>query len=125
MRSFRAGGAHACCVRVCETEPVLSSYGTGCGFAWVEEARLQVSAPGQEGAGLWSARCPGRVPAGRAGGGGRGACRARALHRGTLPVEVIEVTGRLDQSSHAWEACRENTRKVLREATSCSRPQQG
>lgn len=56
------------------------------------------ASPGQE-AGLWSARCPGRVPAGRAGGGGRSACRAR-LCAASSGLERA-VTGRLGQSCDA------------------------
>lgn len=83
VRSLSAGGAHAwwqSARRVCSCgwpERGVAAGLTEASRGW--RRRGCRSAPGSREAGL-SARCPGRVPAGRAGDGGRGACRARALH---------------------------------------------
>lgn len=81
------------------------------------------ASPGQE-AGLWSVRCPGRVPAGRAGGGGCSACRARlcavssGLEQAQLMEGLAKVVMRRECAGKARGLC-------FRVAAGCSRPQQG
>lgn len=67
---------------------------------------------------------PRRVPAGRAGGSGRSACRARlctassGLERAQLLEGLTKVVMRGERAGKARGKC-------LRVAASCSRPQQG
>lgn len=113
MRSLRAGGAHACCVRVCVTEPGTEFLRD---WLWLRVGGGGAAAGQRPGAGGGRAvvrRLPGEGP-GRAGWGRRPRCMpGQSSARGALRVVVSAVTARFDQSSDAWEACRENTRKVL------------